>query len=155
MSHATCTRGHQVISWLLVVESQIINLTSDLSFRHNLCFRCSNGSCKPISDICVPRAFHWCKERFDPLSFDPCNCFLKIWESIWDSNSQDESSFGSVKVHSLTLFCIPRNMWCDFRASFLALTLASPCLYRKPEVRVAIENVDEHYKEQPNFKVKD
>jgi hypothetical protein len=37
----------------------------------------------------------------------------------------------------------------------LALTLASPCLYRKPEVRVAIENVDEHYKEQPNFKVKD
>ncbi len=29
-----------------------------------------------------PRAFQWYKERLNPLSFDPYNCFLKIWESI-------------------------------------------------------------------------
>jgi hypothetical protein len=30
------------------VESQIANLTPDLSFGHNLCFKCPNGSCEPI-----------------------------------------------------------------------------------------------------------
>jgi hypothetical protein len=37
MSHATWTKGNRVDSWLLVTESQIINLTPDLSFGHNLC----------------------------------------------------------------------------------------------------------------------
>jgi hypothetical protein len=40
------------------------------------------------------------------MSFDPCNCALKIRKSIWDSNSQHGSSLGSVRVHSLTLFAI-------------------------------------------------
>jgi hypothetical protein len=51
MSHATCTQGNQINSWLLVVGSQIINLTPSLSFGHNLCFKCPNGSCEPILDI--------------------------------------------------------------------------------------------------------
>jgi hypothetical protein len=42
------------------------------------------------------------------MGFDPYNCALKIWDSIWDSNSQHGSSFGSVKVHSFTLFALPR-----------------------------------------------
>jgi hypothetical protein len=46
--HATCMQGNRVDSQLLVVESQIANLTPGLSFGHNLCFRCLNGSCKPI-----------------------------------------------------------------------------------------------------------
>jgi hypothetical protein len=41
------------------------------------------------------------------MGFDLCNCALKIWESIWDSNSHDGSSLGSVRVHSLTLFSLP------------------------------------------------
>jgi hypothetical protein len=40
------------------------------------------------------------------MGFDPCDCVLKILESIWDSNSQNGSSLGSVKVHSLTLFAL-------------------------------------------------
>ncbi len=31
----------------------------------------------------------------------------------WDSNSQNESSLESVKVHSLTFFCTPGSMKCD------------------------------------------
>ncbi len=51
MSHATYTQGNQVDSRLLVVKSQIVNLIPDLSFGHNLCFRCPNESCEPILDI--------------------------------------------------------------------------------------------------------
>jgi hypothetical protein len=47
MSHATCTQGNRVDSQLLVVKSQIANLTPNHSFGHNLCFRCPNGSCEP------------------------------------------------------------------------------------------------------------
>jgi hypothetical protein len=57
-------------------------LTPGLSFGHNLCFKCLNGSCKPIFDIYVPRCFHWYKEFFNPMSFDPWNNSLKIWKSI-------------------------------------------------------------------------
>jgi hypothetical protein len=51
MLHATCTQGNQVNSRLLVVKNQTANLTSGLSFGHNLCFRCPNGSFEPILDI--------------------------------------------------------------------------------------------------------
>jgi hypothetical protein len=81
MWHTTYTQGNWGDSWLLVVGSQIVNSTPNLSFGHNLCFRCPNGSCKPISDIYIPRAFQWYKERFNPMGFDPYNGSLKIWES--------------------------------------------------------------------------
>jgi hypothetical protein len=45
------------------------------------------------------------------MGFDPCNRALKIRESIWDSNSYNGSSFGRVRVHSLTLFALPKA--CD------------------------------------------
>jgi hypothetical protein len=41
------------------------------------------------------------------MSFDACNRVLKIRQSIWDSNSQQGNSLGSVRVHSLTLFALP------------------------------------------------
>jgi len=53
-----------------------------------------------------------------------------------DSNSQSESSFGNVRVHSLTLSYIPRSMRCDSRASLLAHTLAGPCFGCELKVRV-------------------
>jgi hypothetical protein len=46
--HATWTQGNWVDSWLSVVESQISSLTLGLSFDYHLCFRHTNGSCKPI-----------------------------------------------------------------------------------------------------------
>jgi hypothetical protein len=83
--HATYTQGNRVDSRLLMVENQIANLTPGPSFDHNLCFKCPNGLCKPISDIYIPRAFQWYKERFNPMSFDPYNYFLKIQESTGTS----------------------------------------------------------------------
>jgi hypothetical protein len=113
MSHIVYKQGNQVDSWLLVVGSQIANLTPGLSFGHNLCSRCPNGWCKPISDIYASIVFQWYKKLFKQMDFDPCNRALKIQKSIWESNSQDGSSFGSVRVHSLTLFGTPGSMWND------------------------------------------
>jgi hypothetical protein len=107
MLHVSCTQGNQVNSWLLMVKSQTTNLTPGLSFGHNLCYGCFNGQWKPILDIYVSISFQWYKKLFEAMSFDPCNCTLKIWESIRDSNSQHGSSLGSVRVHALTLFALP------------------------------------------------
>jgi len=59
----------------------------------------------------------------------------------WDFNSQNGSSLGNVRVHSLTLSYTPRNMRCDSHASLLAHTLASPCFGRKPKARVVTKKV--------------
>jgi hypothetical protein len=81
MSHATCAQENRVDSWLLMVGSQIANLIPNPSFGHNLCFRCSNGTCKPILDIYVPIAFQWYEKLLEPLGFDLCNHSLNIQES--------------------------------------------------------------------------
>jgi hypothetical protein len=57
MWHATYTQVNQGDSRLLVVKSQIGNLTLDIFFGHNLCFKYPNGSCEFILDIYVPRTF--------------------------------------------------------------------------------------------------
>jgi len=57
VSHFTYTHRIRVDSRLLVVGSQTTNLTPDLSFDHNLCCRCPNGSCKAILDIYTSRPF--------------------------------------------------------------------------------------------------
>jgi hypothetical protein len=48
MLHIIYTHINWVDSWLLMVMNQIANLTSDLSFGYNLCFKCSNGQFEPI-----------------------------------------------------------------------------------------------------------
>jgi hypothetical protein len=45
-----------------------------------------------------------------------------------------------VRVHSLIFSYNPEKMRCDSRASFLALTLASPCISLETKVRVATVN---------------
>jgi hypothetical protein len=65
-----------------VVRSQTTNLTSGLSFGHNLCFRCPNGWCESILDIYVSITFQWYKKLFNPMGFDPYICPLKIREFI-------------------------------------------------------------------------
>jgi hypothetical protein len=68
--------------------------------------------------------------------FWPLESLSKDSKVHWDSNSQSGSFLGSVRVHSLTLFCTLRSTKCDSQASLLARTLASPCLGRKPKARV-------------------
>jgi hypothetical protein len=82
MWHTTCTQINWGDSWFLVAKNQIGNLILNLSFGHNLCFKCPNGSCELILDIYVPRTFQWYKEFFNLVNFDLCNYLLKIRESI-------------------------------------------------------------------------
>ncbi len=82
MSHATCMQGNRGDFWLLMVGSQIANLTSSPFYGHNLWFKCPNGSCEPILNIYGPRTIQWYKELISLMGFEPCNCSLKIWESI-------------------------------------------------------------------------
>ncbi len=57
MWHVICSQVNRVDSRLLVVGSQIANLSPGLSFAHNLCFRCLNEPWEPILDIFILIAF--------------------------------------------------------------------------------------------------
>jgi hypothetical protein len=106
MWHATWTQGNRVDSRLLVVDSQIANLTPGPSFGYNLCVKCPNGSCKPILDIYTPRDFQWYKEPLNPMGFDPYNCSLNIWESTGTLTPKVGAHLGVwrfIPSHSLTL----------------------------------------------------
>jgi len=94
MLHTICTQRNRVDSRLLVVGSQIANLTPNLSFGHNFCFKCPNGSCEPILDIYVSIAFQWYKELFEPLGFDPCDRSLNIRESTMIPTPKVEAPLG-------------------------------------------------------------
>jgi hypothetical protein len=79
--HSTCTHRGRVDSWLLVVGSQIANLTPSLSFDHNLCYKCPNDSCEATLDIYASRPFQRYKEHSKMRCFDPCNWTLSFQES--------------------------------------------------------------------------
>jgi hypothetical protein len=134
--HKLPTRGNRVDSRLLVVGSQTTNLILSHSFDHNLCFRCPNGSCEPILNIYISIAFQLYKKLFKPIGFFPCNCALKIWESIWDSNSHNGSSLGSVRVHSLTLLALLGACEVTPGPSSWPTTLQPPYLGREPKAKV-------------------
>ncbi len=103
MLHTSCTQGNLVDSRLLVVGSQIGNLSSDPYFGHNLCFKCSNGSYEPILNIYVSRTFQWYKERFHPLSFVPWNLiFWKFGTPIFKMRVHLRV-WGFIRSHSSTL----------------------------------------------------
>jgi len=85
-----------------VVESQIDNLTFGRFFCHNLCFKYSNGSCEPILDIYVVRAFQWYKKFFNPMGLDFYNRPLKIQKSI-------ETSIPKVGAHFTVWRFIPSH----------------------------------------------
>jgi hypothetical protein len=136
MLHTVYTRGNQGDSWLLVVGSQIDNLTPSPSFGHNLCFKCPNEQRELILDICVLIAFQWYKEPFKPMGFSPYNCILKIPKSIWDSNSHNGNSFGSVKVHSFTLFALPGTSDVTPGSSSWPATLQPLALVTSPRLRL-------------------
>jgi hypothetical protein len=147
MSHGTYTQGNQGDFQLLVVGSQIANLTPSLSFGHNLCFRCPNGSCEPILDIYVSIAFQWYEKLLEPLGFGRCNHSLNIREST-RTPTPNMGALGSVRVLSLTLFSTLGGMKMRLSSLVLARTLASPlpwsqALYlgHKPKARVVIKKI--------------
>jgi hypothetical protein len=126
MFHATCTQGNQVDSRLFVVGGQIVNLTPDISFGHNLYLECPNGSCEPILDIYVAIALQRYKELPNPMRFDPCNHSLKVWESTGTPIPKMGAHFG-VWVFILTLSHI--HGFPSWPAPLQALTLVvSPML---------------------------
>jgi hypothetical protein len=83
--HSPCTHRSRVDSWLLVVGSQIVNLTPSPSFTHNLCYRCPNGSYKAIFDIYASRPFQRYKNHLKARCFDPWN-WVAI-SGVWVSSS--------------------------------------------------------------------
>jgi hypothetical protein len=156
MSHAIRTHGNWVDSRLLVVGSQTANLTPSPSFGHNLCFRCPNGRCETILDIYVLKAFHWYKELFSPLSFNPWNRPLKIWESTGIRTPKMELPWG-VRVHSLTPSHTPGSMLCDSRLPSWPATLqtlalvASPKLGLRQYIWITIESWHEKERGSPSY----
>jgi hypothetical protein len=135
MSHATCTQGNWVNSWLLMVGNQTTNLTPFLYFGHNLCFRCPNGWCEPILNIYVSINFQWFKELFKPMGFDPCHCSLKIRESFGTLTPQVGVALG-VWRFTLSHFLAFLGTW-DVTPGFLsAHNLASFCCGHEPKARV-------------------
>ncbi len=106
MLHTTFMRGNKGDSWLLMVRSQIANLILGPSFGHNLCVKCPNGSCEPILNIYVPKAFQWYKDLFNLMGFNPCNRSLKIRESTETPTPKVGTHlgvWGFIPSHSLTL----------------------------------------------------
>jgi hypothetical protein len=87
VSHSTSTHHGRVDSRILMVGSQIANLIVGLSFWHNLCCICPNGSCEPIFDIYTLITFHWYKECLNARCSGPYNRTLKFWKSWWTLKS--------------------------------------------------------------------
>jgi len=133
MWHTTCTQVYQGDSWLLVIGSQIGTLTFGLSFDHNLCFKYSNGMCKPISNIYVSRTFQWYKKLLHPMNLIPKITFWKFENPLGL-----QLPLGSVCVHSLTPSYTPKSMKCDSWASLLTYTFASLCFGHELKLRDAI-----------------
>ncbi len=138
MSQATWTQGNWVDFLLLVVESQITNLTPS-SFGHNLCFRYPNKSCNPILNIYVSIFFQWYKELFNPMGFDPCNFPLKIQESIGTPTPKMGVQLGVWKFIPSHSFALSGAWKCDSWASLLACNLVSFRFGCEPKVRVATQ----------------
>ncbi len=96
------------LGWFLTFNARKSNWTLDSKpfFGHNLCFKYPNGSCKPILDIYVLKAFQWYKEVFNLMNFDACNSLLKIRKSIGTPTPKVGTHLGVWKFipsHSLTL----------------------------------------------------
>jgi hypothetical protein len=125
MWHATCTYEIQNNFQLFVIGSQIDTLIPSPSFGHNLCFRYSNGSYKPNLNIYILRTFQWYKELFNPMNFDPSNCFLKIREFIRTLTPKVEVHLGvcgPIPSHSIALL----GVWVWLPCYIFGLHLSMP-----------------------------
>jgi hypothetical protein len=121
MLHVTCTQVNWVDSWLLVVGSQIVNLTLGPFLTHNLCCRCLNGSCEAIFDIYTSRPFQRYKKHLKAARcFDPCNRVL----SFWESRRTPKSPFRECGCHPHT----PSKWGCDSKCFILFKNMFKICI---------------------------
>jgi len=81
VSHSQFWGREEVDSRLLVVGSQIANLTPGPSFAHNLGCRCPNGQCEAIFDIYASIPFQWHQEHPNARCFGLYYRTLNIQES--------------------------------------------------------------------------
>jgi hypothetical protein len=88
VSHFQFGGREEVDSRLLVVRSQIANLTPGPSFAHNLGYRCPNDQCEAIFYIYASRPFQWHQEHLNARCFRPCCRTLNIRESRRTPNPQ-------------------------------------------------------------------
>ncbi len=88
MLHSQIGCREEINSWLLVVGSQIVNLTLGASFAHNLGCKCPNYQCEAIFDIYVSRPFQWNQEHLNSRCFGPFCWALNIRESRRTPNPQ-------------------------------------------------------------------
>ncbi len=116
MWHATCTQGNQGDSQLLIVESQIDNLTPSLSFGHNLCFKCPNGSCKPILDIYVSTCIILCLTYSIHPTHKQALLFYSTIFRIWKGLDFRTKPFQ--KISSYGNFCWKRFLYDEFHPLF-------------------------------------
>jgi hypothetical protein len=107
VSHSIFTHRDRVDSRLFVIGSQIDSLTPDLSFDHNLCCRCLNGSCETIFDIYTSRPFQQYKEHLKAMCFDLCNRALKLPES----RRTPSSHFWECEFHPHTCLKVGLRHW--------------------------------------------
>jgi len=113
-----------------VIGSQTASWTPGLSFDHNLCCRCPNGSCKAILDIYTSRPFQRYKERLNVRCFDPCDCAPSFWESrrapkshFWECEWRPHTSF---KVGLRQLFsplCSTSQLFFPFCQTYILMPL--------------------------------
>ncbi len=92
---------------------------------YNLCYMYSNGSCEPILDIYVLRAFQWYKYFFNPLNFDLSNYFLKNKKSIEIPTPKVRAHLGVcgfIPSHYPTLL----RVWMWLPSCILSLHLSMP-----------------------------
>jgi hypothetical protein len=141
MSHASCTWRNWVDYWLLMVGSQIANLTPDLSFDHNLCFKCPNGRCEFILDIYVSISFS------NDIKNSSSRWVLTPAIALWIFRSPFGTRTPTMGVHLRVWGVIPshsllshslhsENMWCDSWIFLLAHNLETPCLGHEPKAKV-------------------
>jgi hypothetical protein len=88
ISHFPFRGREKVDSQLLVVGSQIANLTPGPSFAHNLGGRYPNGQWEAIFGIYALRPFQWHQEYLNARCFGPCCRTLNIRESQRTPNPQ-------------------------------------------------------------------
>jgi hypothetical protein len=117
MLYTTCMRGNWGDSQLLVIGSQIAILIPGLSFGHNLCFRCPNGSWEPILDIWIPIAFQWYKKNsiqwfLTPVITlcrfgSPLELQLPKCEILWECEGSFHHTFLHSREHEMWLLGVP------------------------------------------------
>jgi hypothetical protein len=127
--HATCTQGNQVDSQLPMVESQIGSLTLDLSFGHNLCWKCPNGSCEPILNIYASIIFS------NGIKNSSRRGVLDCAIDLWSFESPSGPQLPTMGIH-LGVWVFISHTLLHSRVSFLARALASPCFGYKPNATV-------------------